>query len=243
MNQDQVFELIIYSLSIVLTAWVGGVIPLFFKKNNRILHWFISLGAGVLLGAAFLHMIPEAAELIGPRLGIYVLSGFLLLFLLEKFIMTHPCPSEHCEYHRVGVSAFLGLSLHSLVTGIALGTGILVPKLGLVVFLAIILHKLPASLSLTSLFIKEGYSNKKLFVYLSAFSLMVPVGAFITLLFLQKTSVQTIGALTAFSAGTFLHVASDDLLPEVHQHSHDRYSRLAYFALGLIVIGLFTILE
>ncbi len=243
MNQDQVFELIIYSLSIVLTAWVGGVIPLFFKKNNRILHWFISLGAGVLLGAAFLHMIPEAAELIGPRLGIYVLSGFLLLFLLEKFIMTHPCPSEHCEYHRVGVSAFLGLSLHSLVTGIALGTGILVPKLGLVVFLAIILHKLPASLSLTSLFIKEGYSNKKLFVYLSAFSLMVPVGAFITLLFLQKTSVQTIGALTAFSAGTFLHVASDDLLPEVHQHSHDRYSRLAYFALGLIVIGLVTILE
>jgi len=243
MNNHQILELIVYSSSIVLTAWIGGIIPLFFKENQRILHWFISLGAGVLLGASFLHMIPEAAEMIGSELGIFVLAGFLLLFILEKFIMTHPCPSEHCEYHHVGLAAFWGLSLHSLVTGIALGTGIMVPKLGLVVFLAIILHKLPASLSLTSLFLKEHYSNKKLFVYLTAFSLMVPLGALITYLFLQQTSVRAIGALTAFSAGTFLHVASDDLLPEVHQHSHDRYSRLISFFIGLLSIWLVTFLE
>ncbi|APF20532.1 zinc/iron permease [Caldithrix abyssi DSM 13497] len=243
MNSHQLFELTAYSFSIVVTAWIGGIIPLFYKKNHRVLHWFISLGAGVLLGAAFLHMIPEASEMIGKNVGIYVLGGFLMLFVLEKFIMTHPCPSEHCEFHRVGLSAFLGLSLHSLVTGIALGTGVMVPKLGLVVFLAIILHKLPASLSLTSLFIKENYSTKKLFVYLTAFSLMVPLGALITYLFLQQTSVKTIGALTAFSAGTFLHVAADDLLPEVHQHSHDKYSRLFVFGIGILTTWLVTLLE
>jgi len=243
MNNHQIFELIIYSGSIVLTAWIGGVIPLFFKENLRMLHWFISLGAGVLLGASFLHMIPEAAEMIGAQLGVYVLAGFLMLFISEKFIMTHPCPSEHCEYHHVGLSAFFGLSLHSLVTGIALGTSVMVPELGLIVFLAIILHKLPASLSLTSLFLKEGYPNKKLFFYLTTFSLMVPIGALITFLFLQHTSIKTIGALTAFSAGTFLHVASDDLLPEVHQHSHDRYSRLIAFFIGLCSIWIVTFLE
>jgi len=188
-------------------------------------------------------MIPEAAEMIGAQLGVYVLAGFLMLFISEKFIMTHPCPSEHCEYHHVGLSAFLGLSLHSLVTGIALGTSVMVPELGLIVFLAIILHKLPASLSLTSLFLKEGYPNKKLFFYLTTFSLMVPIGALITFLFLQHTSIKTIGALTAFSAGTFLHVASDDLLPEVHQHSHDRYSRLIAFFIGLCSIWIVTFLE
>ncbi len=243
MNNHQTLELILYSISIVVTAWLGGLIPLIYRNNHRVLHWFISLGAGVLLGAAFLHMIPEAAEMIGRQMGIFVLAGFLMLFMLEKFIMTHPCPSEHCEYHQVGLSAFIGLSLHSLVTGIALGTGVMVPQLGLVVFLAIILHKLPASLSLTSLFLKENYSTGKLFLYLTAFSLMVPLGALITFLFLQNTTVKAIGGLTAFSAGTFLHVAADDLLPEVHQHSHDKYSRLIAFAVGLITMWLVTVLE
>ncbi len=233
----------IYSLSIVAVAWLGGLIPLYFKRNSRVLHWFISLGAGVLLGAAFLHMLPEAAEYIDKRLGVPALLGFLMLFLLEKFIMTHPCPSDQCDYHQVGLSAFIGLSLHSLVTGIALGAGILMPRLGLVVFLAIILHKLPASLSLSSLFLKENYSRLKLFSYLTAFSLMVPLGAVGTFAFFKNTSPEVIGYLVAFSAGTFLHVAADDLLPEVHQHSHNRFSRLVFFLLGVVVIWAVTFLE
>lgn len=229
-------DLIVYSISIVIVAWIGGLIPLYFKENSRALHLFISFGAGVLLGAAFLHMIPDAAEYIGSDLGLPILGGFLLLYILEKFIMTHPCPSEHCEYHHVGLSAFIGLSLHSLITGLALGAGIMVPKLGFVVFLAVILHKLPASLSLSSLFIKERYSTKKLFAYLTAFSLMVPVGATLTYLFLEHTTKGIIGILVAFSAGTFLHVSADDLLPEVHQHSHQRFSRLLVFLAGLVTI-------
>ncbi len=230
-------QLIIYSVSIILIAWLGGLIPFYFRHNKRLIHLFISLGAGVLLGAAFLHMIPDATEYIGPRVGLFALLGFLLLYLLEKFIMTHPCPAEHCEYHKVGLTAFIGLSLHSLITGLALGAGIMVPHLGLIVFIAIIFHKLPASLSLTSLFIKENYSNKKLFSYLTGFSLMVPVGAFITYFFFDLSgNQQTIGYLIAFSAGTFLHVAADDLLPEVHHHSEDRITRLIVFILGLLII-------
>ncbi len=237
-------QLIIYSLSIIFVAWVGGLIPLYFKHNLKMIHLFISLGAGVLLGAAFLHMLPDAAEQIGPQMGLPALVGFLTLFILEKFIMTHPCPAEHCEYHHVGLSAFIGLSLHSLITGLALGAGLMVPRLGFIVFLAVILHKLPASLSLTSLFIKEHYSTKKLFAYLTAFSLMVPIGAVITYLFLKEsTNHQTIGYLVAFSAGTFLHVAADDLLPEVHHVSQDRMLRLVIFLLGLGIIWAVRFME
>ena len=173
-------------------------------------------------------------------------SGFMLLYSTVLGLMSFLLSSLFFDLlisAIFGLSAFFGLSLHSLVTGIALGTSVMVPELGLIVFLAIILHKLPASLSLTSLFLKEGYPNKKLFFYLTTFSLMVPIGALITFLFLQHTSIKTIGALTAFSAGTFLHVASDDLLPEVHQHSHDRYSRLIAFFIGLCSIWIVTFLE
>ena len=230
-------DLIIYSLSIIIIAWIGGLIPFYLKHKQRMIHLFISLGAGVLLGASFLHMIPDAIKYIGPQVGIAALLGFLTLYLLEKFIMTHPCPAEHCEYHKIGLSAFIGLSLHSLITGLALGAGIMVPRLGIIVFIAILFHKLPASLSLTSLFIKENYSNKKLFTYLTAFSVMVPLGAFITYFVFEGTaSHTTIGYLIAFSAGTFLHVAADDLLPEVHHHATDRITRLIVFLLGLVII-------
>ncbi len=240
---DHLTLILIYSGSIIIVAWIGGLIPLYFRQNSKILHWFISFGAGILLGAAFLHMLPDAAEYIGSDLGLPALAGFLMLFILEKFIMTHPCPSEHCEYHQVGLSAFIGLSLHSLITGLALGAGVLVPRLGFIVFLAVILHKLPASLSLTSLFLKENYSNNKIFAHLTLFSLMVPIGAIITFFFLKNTDHKTIGFLIAFSAGTFLHVAADDLLPEVHQHSHERISRLISFIIGLIIIWIITFIE
>ncbi len=87
-------SLIIYSVGIILIAWIGGTIPLFFRKKIFIIQLFISFGAGILLGAAFLHMIPDAADYIGTRVGFPALLGFLVLYIFEKFIMTHPCPAE-----------------------------------------------------------------------------------------------------------------------------------------------------
>ncbi len=237
-NQTQ--ALLWYSVLVILVAWAGGAIPLYFKENRKMLHLFISFGAGVLLGAAFLHMIPDAAGYIGPKLGIPILFGFLMLYILEKFIMTHPCPADSCEYHTVGLSAFFGLSLHSFITGLALGAGILVPKLGFIVFLAVVLHKLPASLSLASLLVKENYSNLKILLTILLFSVMVPVGAAVTYFLAEHTSLTVIGYLIAFSAGTFLHVAADDLLPEIHHDGQDRIIRLLVFFVGLFIMWLVT---
>jgi zinc transporter ZupT len=65
----------------------------------------------------------------------------------------------------------------------------------------------------------------------------------VTFLFAQNTSETVIGFLVAFSGGTFLHVAADDLLPEVHRHGEDRNLRLFVFILGLLVIWAVTFLE
>ncbi len=238
--ENQTQALVWYSLLVIAVAWIGGVIPLYFKENRKVLHLFISFGAGILLGAAFLHMIPDAAAYIGADLGIPILLGFLTLYLLEKFIMTHPCPADSCEYHTVGLSAFLGLSLHSFITGLALGAGILVPKLGFIVFLAVLLHKLPASLSLASLLVKEKYTNLKVILTILLFSVMVPLGAAITYFLAAHTSTEVIGFLIAFSAGTFLHVAADDLLPEIHHDGQDRIIRLFAFFVGLFIMWLVT---
>lgn len=236
--REPFFALTIYSIVIVLTAWAGASIPLIAKWRRRTIRLFISFGAGVLLGAAFLHMIPEAAELIQARLGIPLLLGFLSLYIAEKFVMVHSCEAEECDFHTVGWSAFWGLSLHSFITGIALASGMLATNLGFVVFLAILMHKFPASFSLASVLLHEEFPRRKIAAVVFVFSISVPIGAGITFLAFDSVSPQAVGWLVAFSAGTFLHVAADDLLPEVHSANLERKSSLSVFLAGIFVIWL-----
>ncbi|MDP2603781.1 MAG: hypothetical protein Q8S00_14485 [Deltaproteobacteria bacterium] len=73
------------------------------------------------------------------------MSGFLLIFVMERFVFIHACEEHECDIHQMGIPAFLGISLHSLLDGVALGAGLLLPQLGAVVLLAVIVHKMPDS--------------------------------------------------------------------------------------------------
>ena len=81
----------LYSAIIVVVTWAGGIIPLYRPWRQSTLHLFVSFGAGVLLGVAFLHIIPEATAMIQANAGLPLLLGFLFLYVLEKFIMVHSC--------------------------------------------------------------------------------------------------------------------------------------------------------
>ncbi|MDZ7372376.1 MAG: ZIP family metal transporter [candidate division KSB1 bacterium] len=211
----------------------GGFIPMLWQRNQYGLRLSVSFGAGVLLGAAFLHMLPEAAELTGSSVGVGILAGFLLMYVTEKFVMTHPCDAEHCDYHRVGWAAFGGLTLHSLVDGVALGSGALVPAIGPSVALAILFHKLPASVALSSVLLRSGFSRLKTQLAVTAFGAGVPIGAILTRWALAGLPPSALGALVAFSAGTFIHIATDDLMPEIHRVQEGRFVNLLAFAAGL----------
>jgi len=64
---------------------------------------------------------------------------------MERFVFIHACEEHECDIHQMGIPAFLGISLHSLLDGVALGAGLLLPQLGPVVLLAVIVHKMPDS--------------------------------------------------------------------------------------------------
>lgn len=242
MNFQSFSWLLILSGIILLGAIVGSIIPFVRDWKQRHLHSFISFGAGVLIGAAFIYMIPEATELIGGAVGWGVLIGFLIFYLLEKFVMIHPCTEQACEFHHIGIPAFLGFSFHNLTDGIALGSSFLVPALTPSVFFALLSHHLPTSFALASILKVSRYSVRQILLLLALFSVMIPFGAISSHTTLRDGNQAALGWAIAFSAGTFIHIAICDLLPEIHKYQENKFRNLWAFLLGLgmmIVASLF----
>ena len=233
----------------------------------------LSFVSGVMLGVAFFHMLPHAIMEISEQRNssghemdhlainpvmLAAALGFLAMFFLERFASFHQhdvveeCDThdhDNAHTHSHGVTpltwsgAALGLSLHSLLEGVALASSISVATTlhpgaglaGLGTFLVILLHKPFDAMTLTTLLRAGKSSARKLHVVNILFALIVPIGA---ALFLLKTGggdpTFTAYAL-AFSAGSFLCIAGSDLLPELHFHSHDRVRLSLALVLGLAI--------
>ena len=207
----------------------------FLLKN---LVFLISFASGFLLSAAFIHLIPEAIELAGNNAMMVLLSGFFLIYLLEKTVMIHSCAEagdEHCDVHKMGPGALIGLSLHSLFDGIAIGAGFEVsPTIGFIATIGVLIHKLPEGLSIMSILLSADYKSREAMYYVTLIALGTPVGALISYFFLTGISLTFIGFALAFSAGTFIYISASDLIPQTHDCKS--LNTLVMFALGILAL-------
>jgi len=252
--------LALYAGAILVGALAGGALPLVgaMRRSDALL----SFSAGVMLGAAFFHMLPEAVEGAGLSALPFVLVGFLTLFLLERFVLVHVCAEpgptveallhphgtpgyEHahgatgCDVHTLGMAAFVGLSLHTLLDGFALGAASSDRALGFLVFLAILAHKIPNSFSLSAILRAEGYSRRRALAMNAAFAAMVPAGAALYLVVRGLVNAPSFTALAlAASAGTFLHLALSDILPDLHRRGGSKLKLSAALLVGVSVMWL-----
>jgi zinc and cadmium transporter len=270
-----VAALSMYTGAILVGALAGGALPLFATIRRSDL--LLSFSAGVMLGAAFFHMLPEAVDQGGSHVVPFVVLGFLALYLAERFVLVHVCAEpgpnrrlstagaplphhedEHdhdhgdhahpdgtgCDVHTLGLAAWLGMSAHTLVDGFALGAASVTPELGLLVFLAILAHKVPNSFSLSTILLSEGYSRGRAVAMNAAFALMVPVGAGIYLLLREAVQGPRFTALAlAASAGTFLHLSLSDILPDLHRRGESRWRLSAALVAGLAAMALLSLVR
>lgn len=157
----------------------------------------------------------------------------------------HPKPSEAAHRHAMTWSgAAIGLSLHGLADGLALAASVQAEGAslpwtslaGLGTFLVIFLHKPFDSMTLGTLLAAGGFTKQSRHWVNLAFALLVPVGAILFVLGLDANAAGTqrlLGIALAFSAGTFVCIASSDLLPELQFHHHDRIKLSAALLLGI----------
>ncbi len=154
--------LLIYCLLIMAVSVLGGWIPMLIKLTHRRVQFALSFVSGVIFGIGVLDLLPHALmaqfeatplaadahahgglshQAVDPVL-LWLLAGFLTMFLIERFFCfhhhefsddghardcahdhdhVHPAPEAGRAAHRMGwIGAAIGLTLHSLIAGVAL---------------------------------------------------------------------------------------------------------------------------
>ncbi|QPJ62991.1 MAG: ZIP family metal transporter [Candidatus Nitronauta litoralis] len=151
---------------------------------------------------------------------IYPLAlGFLITFFFEKTFAWNTLESGKISYQTIGLSTLGGLSFHSLVEGLAMGTAMKM-EIGIVVIAALIIHKFPVALILSSLFIKAGIFKKRTILFIIfLFALITPLGAGVSYVMFGIVDPYLLELAIAASGGTFLYLALFDFLPAINKQN------------------------
>ncbi|KAF9960876.1 hypothetical protein BGZ72_005546 [Mortierella alpina] len=158
----------------------------------------------------------EEGEEVHKYIGLALLAGFILMFLIDQMGPTHAhghnnhvSVADFTELHNlqlddsnirmpsaVGMNSgskkrgnpiTIGLVVHAAADGIALGASASRPELRLIVFLAIMLHKAPAAFGLSTVLLQHGFSRRQTRQQVAIFSLAAPIGAILTYVFIQMS--------------------------------------------------------
>jgi zinc and cadmium transporter len=272
--------LTIYCVLVLLASLAGGWLLLAIHLTHTRLQLAVSFVAGLMLGIALLHFLPDANKNLHSldETVEWMLGGFLTMFFVQRFFHFHHhdlpegdpedcCGHDH-EHDHAGhahtladksakqlswVGTALGLTLHSLLDGLTLAAVVAAavkenaPLIGtLGGALVVILHKPFDAMAVSTLMAAGGSSKFSRHILNGLFALASPLGA---LLFyygasrLADGNIPVLGYALAFCAGSFLCIASSDLLPELQFHSHDRFKLSFMLLAGLALAILIGMLE
>jgi zinc and cadmium transporter len=217
------------------------------------------------------------------RIVLWLVIGFLTMFFLERFFQFHHHDTssealetdilhahDHCDHdHDHGHAhahashglrftwggAAIGLTLHSLMDGVALaaalaadwqdGQGFALAGLG--TFIAVFLHKPFDAMTISTLMAAGGWSTQARHLVNAFFAFVTPLG--VALFFLCADTMGAdryhllVGSALGFSAGAFLCIATSDLLPELQFHTHDRLKLSLALLLGLTLAWSIVLVE
>jgi len=238
-----VFIYIILSCLLVSLISLVAIFFLFLKKplQQKAVLYLVALSAGALMGGAFLHLLPEAANSLSPNtLYPLILFSFIGFFLIEKVFYWRHCHKINCTVHSFGYMNLLGDAIHNFIDGLVIAAAFLTNlHLGLITLLAVILHEIPQELGDFGVLLQAGFSKTKalLFNFLTALLCVLGgvSGYFLGIAF-NKISLW----LLPITAGGFIYIAASDLLPELNQEKYFKKSFGLFFAFlfGILIMYL-----
>lgn len=235
-------RILIFGLIAALAEIFGAVFVINRKDwPKRVQEYLIALSAGFLLALVFLTLIPESLQLLGPTASIYMLVGFAALHFFEHTLVAHLHFGE--EIHPevmvskiASLSAFSGLVIHAFFDGFSISAGMSHDfYIGVLVFIAILLHKIPEGLTIATVMLAAQQSRRNALLASVTIGLATMIGV-VTVFILQEVDDQVVGVAFALSGGIAAYVGASDLIPEINR-SDNRITPLMVFA-GMVLFYL-----
>jgi zinc transporter ZupT len=216
---------------------VGGLVVVARRHwNEMFLKYFVGLGAGFMLAATFLRMIPTSIA-ISSSAPVLILAGYFLVQFFEHTLAPHFHFGEerHDEVMMnpaVGFSALVGLSIHTFFDGVSIASGFLISApLGLLIFFAVLLHKIPEGVTVASIALASGQGQRG-----ALFSAFVLAGATMAGVLSMNRFTGAIGYALPLSTGVTLYVAASDLIPEVNEERGLRMPLVVFLGVALFYV-------
>lgn len=182
------------------------------RWSARALDGMLAFAAGFMISVAMIDLLPEALARGGHVAAVVALGGYLAVHITQHVIGTHFHFGEETHHvsEAVSVAALVGLLLHTFVDGVAVASGFGIGgAVGALVFTAVILHKVPEGLAISSLFLAAGQGKGRAMLAAAALGVATIAGVVLT---------DQIGALRdhglALAAGVTLYVGMSNLVPE-----------------------------
>ena len=232
-------------------AMIAGGIPLLRQvhENANLMRRLTGIAAGILLASALMVVIPEGFDIAGEYAGLALLAGFLVMLIFESFGFGHDIHDDHHEHHEhppaQANSVVLGLSVHALTDGLAIGAAIASGStlLTMTILIAVIAHKIPAAFSVGVFCVHEREHSKRAAIDILLFSLATPAAILLTFFATDGLPLEQLGLAILFAGGTFLYVATVDVLPDIH-HAETGKAALFQILIGAaLMIGFLFGLE
>ena len=215
----------------------GGMLLVRARGVDRFLRYFVALGAGFLMATALVEMTPESLRQ-SPHLGpVLIMVGYCIVHFLEHTINAHFHFGEETHHEefvsrRTSISVLAGLSVHALFDGVAIGSGFVLSNwLGWLIFLAILLHKVPEGFTMASVMLASGRSRKSAFY--SAVGLAAATLAGVAMIELAPAWMPY---GLPVSAGVALYVGASDLVPEVNREPGIRMALVFFAGVGAFLL-------
>ncbi len=258
-------ELLLFGSLVALANVCGGLLlarPGTFTRSRRFLRYLVALGAGFMLAAIFIEIMPEVVSLWTAASGggeaagdavlwamALLLGGYLLIHFFEHTVAPHFHFGEETHPEAVvrpsaAYTAIGGLSIHTFFDGASVASAFVVDrKVGLLVFVAVLLHKVPEGFTAASIMLASGRTERH------AVGATLIIGAatlagVLSVALLQSRVAEAVLYALPFSAGVTLYVAASDLIPEVnHLGERNAFVSLVVFVGVALFFALHVLLE
>lgn len=229
----------------------GSFLLLGESVRARALPYLVAFATGALLGAALLGLLPEAIEHVGARgvtgIGVSVLAGIALFFILEKLVLWRHCHEDHCETHvphpghrdhTSAVMMIIGEGVHNALDGVLIAAAFLTDvRLGIMAGVAVMTHEIPSEVGNFAVLLHGGFSRSRALLFNVGTSLTAILGA-LAGYFALSQALQALPYALGVSAASLLYVAVADLIPGLHRRVDPRASlwQVLLMSAGIAVI-------